>query len=166
MDASRFMAPDWGKPITVRGPAQYTAFEPAKLPSDLVLDPSTIMKLSEADPALGRIAGAGRLLPNPHLLVKAYITGEAVASSRIEGTQTSVTEIFETAVTGEASRDDIREVTNYVSALEHGLARLDGGFPLALRLIKEMHGILMQGVRGQERTPGEFRHSQNLDLFA
>jgi Fic family protein len=119
------------------------------------------MKLSEADAALGRLAGAGRLLPNPHLLVNAYITREAVASSRIEGTQASVTEVLEATLGGETPRDDIREVGNYVVALNHGLARLAGGFPLSLRLVKEMHEILMQGVRGQERTPGEFRRSQN-----
>lgn len=119
------------------------------------------MKLSEADSALGRLAGSGRLLPNPHLLVNAYITREAVASSRIEGTQASVTEVFEAAVTGESPRNDIREVGNYVRSLQHGIERLEGGFPLALRLIKEMHAILMEDVRGQERTPGEFRKSQN-----
>jgi len=101
------------------------------------------------------------VLPDPHLLVNAYITREAVSSSRIEGTQASVTEVFDAAVTGETNRDDIREVRNYVSALEHGIARLDGGFPICVRLIREMHEVLLRGVRGQERTPGEFRRSQN-----
>lgn len=119
------------------------------------------MRLSDADAALARLAGSGRLLPDPHLLVNAYITREAVSSSRIEGTQASVTEVFDAAVTGESKRDDIREVRNYVSALEHGVSRLKGGFPLSLRLIREMHGILLRSVRGQERTPGEFRRSQN-----
>jgi Fic/DOC family N-terminal len=82
------------------------------------------VRLSEADAALGRLAGSGRLLPDPHLLVNAYITCEAVSSSRIEGTQASVTEVFDAAVTGDAKRDDIREVRNYVSALEHGVSRL------------------------------------------
>jgi len=82
------------------------------------------MRLSEADTALGRLAGSSRPLPDPHLLVNAYITREAVSSSRIEGTQASVTEVFDTAVTGETKRDDIREVRNYVSALEHGVDRL------------------------------------------
>ena len=118
------------------------------------------MRLSEADAALGRLAGAGRLLPNPHLLVNAYITREAVASSRIEGTEASVTEVFEAAATGH-SKADVREVTNYVKAMEHGIERLQGGLPLSMRLIKEMHDLLMSGVRGQERTPGEVRRSQN-----
>ena len=119
------------------------------------------MLLSEADVALGRLAGAGRLLPDPHLLVNAYITREAVASSRIEGTQASVTEVFDAAVTGETRRGDIREVRNYIAALQHGLKRLDEGFPISLRLIREMHAVLMNGVRGQDKTPGEFRRSQN-----
>ncbi|MGH3188328.1 MAG: Fic family protein [Streptosporangiaceae bacterium] len=119
------------------------------------------MRLSEADAALGRLAGSGRLLPDPHLLVSAYITREAVSSSRIEGTQASVTEVFDAAVTGETKRDDIREVRNYVDALEHGANRLRESFPISLRLIKEMHEILLCNVRGQERTPGEFRRSQN-----
>jgi len=120
------------------------------------------MRLSEADAALGRLAGSGRLLPDPHLLVNAYITREAVSSSRIEGTQASVTEVFDAAATGETKRDDIREVRNYVSALEHGVRRIkEDGFPISLRLIKEMHKILLTGVRGHDKTPGEFRASQN-----
>lgn len=119
------------------------------------------MLLSEADAALGRLAGAGRLLPDPHLLVNAYITREAVASSRIEGTQASVTEVFDAAVTGRPPRADVQEVRNYIQALRHGLSRLDGGFPISLRLIREMHKLLLSGVRGQERTPGEFRQTQN-----
>jgi Fic family protein len=118
------------------------------------------MLLSEADAALGRLAGAGRLLPDPHLLVNAYITREAVASSRIEGTQASVTEVFDAAVSGKSSRADVQEVRNYIRALEHGLTRLVD-FPISLRLIREMHEILLTGVRGQERTPGEFRQTQN-----
>jgi Fic family protein len=137
------------------------AFVPEPLPREIPLDADTVLKLSEADAALGRLAGSGRLLPDPHLLVNAYITREAVSSSRIEGTQASVTEVFDAAVTGETQRDDIREVRNYVSALRHGVERLAGGFPISLRLIREMHKILLTDVRGQERTPGEFRVSQN-----
>lgn len=119
------------------------------------------MRLSEADAALGRLAGSGRSLPNPHLLVKAYLTREAVSSSRIEGTQASVTEVFDAAVTGETKRDDIREVSNYILALQHGIRRLQDDFPISLRLIREMHGILLSQVRGHDKTPGEFRTSQN-----
>ena len=119
------------------------------------------MLLSEADAALGRLAGSGRLLPDPHLLVNAYITREALASSRIEGTQASITEVFDAAVSGTSDRNDVREVRNYITALRHGLDRLDEDFPLSLRVIKEMHALLLTNVRGQDKTPGEFRRSQN-----
>ena len=142
-------------------PGGYYAFAPAPLPRSHDIPPETIMLLSEADAALGRLAGAGRLLPDPHLLVNAYITREAVASSRIEGTQASVTEVFDAAVTGESRRVDIREVRNYIAALRHGLRRLDEGFPISLRLIREMHAILLENVRGHDKTPGEFRTTQN-----
>jgi Fic family protein len=123
---------------------------------------NTVLKLSEADAALGRLAGSGRLLPNPHLLVNAYITREAVSSSRIEGTQASVTEVFDAAVTGEIKRNDIREVSNYILALQHGVRRLkEDDFPISLRMIREMHGVLLDKVRGQDTTPGEFRLTQN-----
>ncbi len=134
---------------------------PSSLPVELVLPAGTIMLLSEADAALGRLAGAGRLLPDPHLLVNAYITRETVSSSSIEGTQASVTEVFDAEVGRVSSRADIREVRNYIVALQHGVCRLAGGFPISLRLIREMHELLLTGVRGQERTPGEFRRSQN-----
>jgi Fic family protein len=161
VDPTKFIAPQWGRAVATLTRPPYAAFIPERLPRKLTLTPDTIMRLSEADAALGRLAGSGRLLPDPHLLVNAYITREAVSSSRIEGTQASVTEVFDAAVTGETRRDDIREVRNYVSALEYGAGRLREGFPLSLRLITEMHGILLRDVRGQERTPGEFRRSQN-----
>lgn len=147
--------------MSTGGPAAYHAFVPAPVPKELVLDPETIMLLSDADAALGRLAGSGRLLPDPHLLVNAYITREAVASSRIEGTQASVTEVFDAEITGKPAREDIQEVRNYIRALTHGIHRLSDSFPISLRLIKEMHALLLTNVRGQERTPGEFRKSQN-----
>ena len=161
MDPTRFIAPEWGRAVSTGGSAAYHAFVPMRVPRELVLAPDTIMLLSDADAALGRLAGTGRLLPDPHLLVNAYITREAVASSRIEGTQASVTEVFDAAVTGTSVRADVQEVGNYILALRHGLDRLTEGFPISLRLIKEMHGILLTGVRGHERTPGEFRQTQN-----
>lgn len=162
MDASKFIAPEWGSAVSTPRPASYKAFVPAKLPKELTLPADIIMKLSDADAALGRLAGSGRLLPNPHLLVNAYVTKEAVSSSRIEGTQASVTEVFDAVVTGEAKRDDIKEVRNYIRALEHGVRRIRvDDFPISLRLIKEMHRILLTGVRGQDKTPGEFRRTQN-----
>jgi Fic family protein len=161
MDASRFVAPAWGRVVRTPGVAAYAAFIPSDLPREITLDLDTVLLLSEADAALGRLAGAGRLLPDPHLLVTAYVTREAVSSSRIEGTQASVTEVFDAAATGVTSRQDVRETVNYIEALQHGVRRLQGGFPISLRLIREMHELLLRDVRGQERTPGEFRRSQN-----
>ncbi len=162
MDATKFVSPEWGRAIRTEPPGSFAAFIPEHVPRELGLSADTVMLLSEADAALGRLAGSGRLLPDPHLLVNAYITREAVSSSRIEGTQASVTEVFDAAVTGETKRDDIREVRNYVTALQHGVHRMqDDGFPISLRLIREMHKILLTGVRGQDKTPGEFRTSQN-----
>lgn len=161
VDPTRFVAPDWGRAVSTGGSAAYYAFDPQPVPRELTLRPDSIMFLSEADAALGRLAGAGRLLLDPHLLVNAYITREAVASSRIEGTQASVTEVFDAAVTGKSARADVQEVRNYIMALRHGLERLQHGFPISLRLVKEMHEILLAGVRGQERTPGDFRQTQN-----
>jgi Fic family protein len=161
VDPTNFVAPDWGRAVSTGGLGAYHAFVPARVPRELHIRPQTIMLLSEADAALGRLSGAGRLLPDPHLLVNAYITREAVASSRIEGTQASVTDVFDADVTGGSARNDVQEVRNYIVALQHGLKRLEGGFPLSLRIIKEMHHLLLTGVRGHERTPGEFRVSQN-----
>jgi Fic family protein len=151
VDATKFVAREWGQATWTDPPGSFAAFVPQRVPRQLTLTAETVMLLSEADAALGRLAGSGRLLPDPHLLVNAYITREAVSSSRIEGTQASVTEVFDAAVTGETKRDDIREVRNYVTALQHGM----------LRLIREMHKILLTDVRGQDKTPGEFRTSQN-----
>ena len=140
----------------------FDSFVPAPLPRLLTLEPQTVLSLSEADTALGRLAGAGRLLPNPHLLVEPYVAREAVASSRIEGTQASLAEVFQAAAAGEQSPEgtDVREVRNYISAMNRGLARLNE-LPLCLRLIREIHAVLMRGVRGRERQPGEFRQTPN-----
>ncbi len=107
MDATKFESPEWGRAIRTEPPGSFAAFIPEHVPRELGLSADTVMLLSEADAALGRLAGSGRLLPDPHLLVNAYITREAVSSSRIEGTQASVTEVFDAAVTGETKRDDI-----------------------------------------------------------
>jgi Fic family protein len=162
VDPTEFVAPEWGRAVRTPSPGSYVAFIPEHVPRELALTPDTVLRLSEADAALGRLAGSGRLLPDPHLLVSAYITREAVSSSRIEGTQASVTEVFDAAVTGKSKRNDIREVRNYVAAVEHGVRRMqEDDFPISLRLIKEMHKILLTGVRGYDKTPGEFRTTQN-----
>jgi len=160
MDATNFVAPQWGRAVSTGGPAAYVAFVPAALPKDLHLEPQTIIALSSADSSLGRLAGVGRILPAPHLLLLPYLTREAVASSRIEGTQASISDVFEARATGDIGSADVREVSNYIAALNHGIDRLES-LPVSTRLIREMHRILLTGVRGQERTPGELRVSQN-----
>lgn len=121
-----------------------------------------VRQLSAADRALSELAGVGRTLPNPHLLIRPFARKEAVLSSRIEGTQASLSDLlfFEAAASQDTAGPDVREVANYVTALEHGLGRL-AELPVCLRLLREMHERLMAGVRGQEMTPGEFRRSQN-----
>lgn len=113
--------------------------------------------------ALGRLAGRGQSLPNPHILIGMFKRQEAVASSRIEGTQTTLVDLvlFEALQEGEPPVPDTQEVLNYVRALDYGLTRLKT-LPLSKRLICEVHDILLRGVRGHERTPGEFRRSQNF----
>lgn len=140
----------------------YRAFHPKPLPPVIEWSPSLIAKLSTADQLLGRLSGEARRLPNPNILIRPFVKREAVYSSRIEGTQATLGELLEVEAGGAVNRspDDLREVANYVQALEHGITRLQE-FPLSLRLVREMHGILMAGVRGEHATPGEFRTSQN-----
>lgn len=161
MDPARFVAPRFGRAITPPGRFSFPSFLPAPMLRELDLASETVFLLSEADTALGRLAGAGRQLPNPHVLVQPYVVREALASSRIEGTQASLSEVFEAAASGKPSRDmDVREVQNYISALKQGLERLQD-LPLSLRLVKEIHSTLLSGVRGAEKNPGEFRTSPN-----
>jgi len=123
-----------------------------------------LVLLDEATGAVHRLGGVGRLVPNPHLLIGPHLRLEAVLSSRIEGTTTDVAQLlrFEAGqVTRPEEADDAREVANYVVAMEHGLARLREGFPLSIRLVREMHERLLSGVRGHHRSPGELRSSPN-----
>lgn len=149
----------FGRAVKTLGNHGYWAYHPAALPRSLELTSQTVMLLSEADRALGRLAGAGRLLPNPHLLLQPYIAREAIASSRIEGTQASLSDVFD-AQARNTAEGPVREVTNYIEALEHGLGRLPD-LPVSRRLLREVHEILLSDVRGQERLPGEIRRSQN-----
>jgi Fic family protein len=140
----------------------YRAFHPNPLPPELTWSPRLVRALSDADQVLGRLAGEGRRLPNPHLLIRPFVQREAVFSSRIEGTQSTLGELL-AAEAGAAvlrSPEDLREVGNYVAALEHGLARLKK-LPLSIRLVCELHEKLMTGVRGGHAKPGELRRSQN-----
>ena len=145
-------------------PGGYRAFLPKPLPPDppLRLDDQAQVLLSEADRAIGRLDAATELLPNPHLFVMMYVRKEAVDSSRIEGTQASLTDLveYESKVHRKGLPDDVAEVANYVSALNHGLSRL-AEIPVSSRLIREIHSQLLHGVRGAEKRPGEFRVTQN-----
>ena len=138
----------------------YVAYFAATIPRALDLPASTVRLLGEAEGALGRLAGIGRLLPNPDLLIRPYLLREALSSTRIEGTQASMAEVFEADAAGEAPNADVEEVVNYVAAMRWGLERLDE-LPLSTRLFCEMHRRLMDGVRGRELAPGELRTSQN-----
>ena len=146
----------------IRASEGYWAFVPDPLPPPLQFDLATINLLVDAQGALSELSGLGRGLPNPHLLIGPFMRREAVLSSRIEGTVTRVDQLmlFEVEPSIEAETPDAREVLNYVRALEYGLDRLPT-LPMSLRLIREIHGELLRGVRGRQRRPGEFRDVQN-----
>lgn len=146
----------------VRTLAGYRTFHPDPLPPTLTWTPKLVRALSDADQLLGRLSGEGRRLPNPQLLIRPFVQREAVFSSRIEGTQSTLGELLaaEAGAAVERSPEDLREVGNYVAALEHGITRLKT-LPLSIRLIRELHEKLMTGVRGHHATPGELRRSQN-----
>jgi Fic family protein len=142
----------------------YSAFIPTPLPPNppIEMDMAMIRLLSEADQAVGRLDGFAELLPNPDLFVAMYVRREAVLSSQIEGTQSTLDDVlnFELDQENREVPLDVDEIVNYVRAMNYGLSRLVD-LPLSLRLIREIHGELLSGVRGQERDPGEFRRSQN-----
>ena len=161
MNPADFHAPEAGRVVRARG--GYHAFIPAPLPPKLTYDDDLVLRLSRADAALSELSGLGRHLPNPHLLIAPYVRREAVLSSRIEGTTTSLAELLLEEIAAGSTRrdpDDVREVRNYVTALEYGVTRLRT-LPLSLRLVRELHARLMKGVRGEHATPGEFRRTQN-----
>jgi Fic family protein len=142
----------------------YRAFLPESLPPNPPprIDGALQSRLSEADRALGRLDGSIYTLPNPELFVSMYVRKEAVLSSQIEGTQSSLQDLLSTEadITSAEIPRDVREVVNYVRAMNHGLARLDA-LPVSVRLIREIHANLLHGVRGSHLTPGELRRSQN-----
>lgn len=145
-------------------PTGYRAFVPKALPPDppIALDDEMLELLSKADRALGRLDGSTEALPNVDLFVMMYVRKEAVLSSQIEGTQASLADLLEleAEVFHPQIPADVSEVVNYVNALNYGIERLDT-LPMSLRLMCEIHAKLMEGTRGQERNPGEFRRSQN-----
>jgi Fic family protein len=143
-----------------QAPEGYWTFIPDPLPPDLAYSSALVRQLTEADRALGELAGVGRMLPNPHLLIRPFMNREAVLSSRIEGTVTRLDQLllYEAQPEDEnAQTKDVTEVVNYVRAMEYGLDQLRAGMPLCLRLIRAIHERLLEGVRGGEKRPGEIR---------
>ncbi len=149
---------------TVFGNEKVRAFVPPPLPP---VPPAELtdfqLLLEQANQSLGRLDGLASVLPGLPLLIYMYVRKEAVLSSQIEGTQSSLSDLllFEDAEVPGVPLDDVQEVSNYVAAMEHGLRRIREGFPLSLRLIREIHEVLLSEGRGSDKTPGEFRISQN-----
>lgn len=158
--------PDIGRyAVSVAGGEEVRAFIPAPLPPTPALELVGPVRnaLDTALLALGRLDGAAATLPDAHLLLYTYVRKEAVLSSQIEGTQSTLDDLLAHEL-GEAPGvpvEDVAEVSRYVEAMTHGLQRLRDGFPLSNRLLREMHGILLAAGRGAQKTPGEFRRSQN-----
>lgn len=155
-----------GNYVTVAVAGEPTlAFVPAPLPPHPPIDwtPALRNKFDEALLALGRLDSVSTLLPETALFLYMYVRKEAVLSSMIEGTQSSLSDLllFELDQAPGVPLDDVREVSCYVAALDHGLRRLGEGFPLSLRLLREIHAVLLAHGRGSSKTPGEFRRSQN-----
>jgi Fic family protein len=150
---------------TSAGGETFFAFHPRPLPPDppLEIDVELQQLLDSANQALGRLDGVTLLLPNADQFLYSYVRKEAVLSSQIEGTQSSLSDLllFEHDVAPGVPIEDVRETSNYIRAMTYGLERMKEGFPLSLRLIKEIHALLLEGGRGSERAPGEFRRTQN-----
>ena len=142
----------------------YQAYVPTMLPPVPALNMDRLYKsLDQAMRALGAIDALAKLLPDISLFLYMYVRKEALVSSQIEGTQSSLSDLllFENNESPSVPVDDVEEVSNYIAALNYGLTRCQEGFPLSVRLIREMHGILLRGGRGSNKAPGEFRKSQN-----
>jgi Fic family protein len=160
MDLTTYASTPFGEPRRTLGRHGYAAYFPAPIPRAIELSATTIRLLADAEASLGQLAGVGQLVANPHLLIRPYLLREALSSTRIEGTQASLADVFEAEASGEPPNADVEEVLNYIDALEWGLGQMDE-LPLGVRLIREMHRRLLAGVRGRERMPGEFRTTQN-----
>lgn len=160
MDPSQFTSATFG--TVKREPGKKWAFwyfHPAPIPRELPLAPTTIHALSKADAAVGQLQGLCQLIHDPELLVGPYVRREAVASSRIEGTQASLSDLLQVeAADGEGRSEDVAEVERYLTATRHGYEAIRS-LPISQRLLKEIHAILLDGVRGEEKLPGELRRS-------
>lgn len=160
MELEAYQSTGFGESRRTPGTHGYVAFFPAPIPRSLQLPSATARLLGDAEAQLGQLAAAGRLLPNPDILLRPYLLREALASTRIEGTQASMAEVLESDSAGGQPNADVEEVVNYAGAMRWGLERVDE-LPLSTRLLCEMHRRLMDGVRGRELAPGELRTSQN-----
>ena len=162
MNPENFRKSNAGRCIRSIGQHSYWAYVPNPLPSKSELDWDLVNLLSEANIRLGELSGAGQQLPNPHLLIGPFIRREAVMSSRIENTQSGLDQLFlfEADKTEEPRIPDVRELVNYVNAMEYGIKRLEN-LPVSSRLLCEIHEVLMRGVRGEHATPGLMRTTQN-----
>jgi len=159
VDASRFKAPQFG--AATRRPGDkwaFTYFLPTPILRSLPLDGETVLAMSEADNALGHLQGLGRLIPQPDLLVGPFLTREALSSSRIEGTKASLSDVLKAEEGTSERNDDVAEVQRYLAAMRLGLGLVQK-LPVTQRLINQVHAVLMEGVRGEERRPGEIRNS-------
>src|SRR3990172_9531121 len=163
MNPDDFKQPSGKLLHTGKGEAAYWACVPDPLPPRLDWDTELVNALSKADRTLGELSGLGRTMPNPHLLIGPFLRREAVLSSRIEGTQADITDLYVyeagqlplPGIGASSPEEDVREVLNYVRALEYGLQRLNE-LPVSLRLMRELHSQLLAGVRGEQATSGEF----------
>lgn len=160
MDAARYAKTQFGSAVRTAGAHGYVAYVPNPLPRHLEVGSAVVAQLADAESALGRLAGAGRLLPDPLLLARPFLQREAVASTRIEGTQVTHPELLELTTTDDLPNADLEETLNYVRALNYGVERAEQ-LPLSTRLVRELHELLLAGVRGRDRAPGQLRRSQN-----
>jgi Fic family protein len=160
VDPARFTAPEFGRPVKKPGDKwAFWYFDPSEMPREFGLSLDTVLALSRADAALGRLSGVGRLLGNPNLIVQPYLRREAVASSRIEGIEASLPDVMRAEASAvPVESDDIDEVFNYQRALDEGMSLLST-LPVCMRLVRQIHTVLLSGVRGQHKRPGELRTS-------
>jgi Fic family protein len=158
MDSAAFTPTSPGRLVSTTD--GHDAYFPGALPPAMDFDAELVARLAAASNAVGLLAGTGRNISNPALLIEPYLRREAVLSSRIEGTVSTLADLYEDEAIGSAPREDVEEVRNYLRAHEYGLERLKA-LPLSLRLLREVHEKLMEGVRGEGRHPGKFRSYQN-----
>lgn len=160
MDPRNFVSSAFGEPK--REPGNKWAFwyyEPRSVPRQIQLEPDTVVALSRADAALGQLSGVSLLLPDPELFIGPSLTREAVASSRIEGTQASLSDVLQAELAGDQpTSEDVAEVYKYLEASQMAFALIEE-LPISQRLLLEVHRTLLTGVRGEEKNPGEFRRS-------